>query len=181
MVQLAATKGSNVAAQFAAGCMIAEVVCVAVCILIMDKMSKSSRWIRSLEWITLLVVIWLIVSSFTKRETIIPPLLSPFIFGFILMILNPVQLPFWFGWTSILNQRKILSPGIGKNLSYIVGIATGSILASAIFILGGHSLNAWMSGKEKIIQWTFGSIFIIIALIQLCKIFKRSAYQVADR
>ena len=180
MVQLAATKGYDVATWFAVGCMIAEVVCVTVCVLIMDKISQSTRFVKSLEWLSLIVIVWLIVSTFTKTETVIPPLMSPLFFGFVLMILNPVQLPFWFGWTTILAQRKILTPTRKNNINYIAGIAIGSILASALFIAGGHLITSWIVGKEKMIQRIFGSLFVVIALIQLWKIFKRPAYRAAD-
>ena len=181
MMQLAATKGHQVSLWFAVGCLIAEVLCVSICVLVMDKITRSARVVRSLELLSLIVVIWLIVTSFTGSDTVIPPLMSPFVFGFTMMILNPVQLPFWFGWTTILIRRKILSRARQDNLVYIAGIAAGSLLASLIFIAAGHLITSWISGKEKMVQWTFGSIFIIIAGIQIWKIFMRPAYQEQGR
>jgi len=181
MVQLAATKGYLVSLWFAAGCLLAEVVCVSVCLLVMDKISQSKKLSRSLEWASLIVIVWLIVASFTRTSLVIPPHIPPFFFGFIVMILNPVQLPFWFGWTTILTQRKILVPSKKNAVLYVGGIALGSALASALFIAGGRAITDWMSGKEKMIQWLFGSIFVIIAIIQLCKILKRPGYQEQGR
>ncbi len=181
MVQLAATKGYSVSIWFAIGCMTAEVVCVSICVLVMDKISQSPIVTRSLEWLSLLIIIWLVISSFTKSDVGIPQMMSPFIFGFVLMILNPVQLPFWFGWTTILVHRKLLLPTRHDNMHYIIGIAVGSILASGLFIAAGHAITSWMSGKEKMIRWIFGSIFIIIAAIQVWRIFRRPAYRAPGR
>jgi threonine/homoserine/homoserine lactone efflux protein len=61
-VQLAATRGYEVATWFATGCMIAEVLCVSLCLLIMDRINESPKLMRSLEWVSLLVLIWIIVS-----------------------------------------------------------------------------------------------------------------------
>jgi threonine/homoserine/homoserine lactone efflux protein len=182
MIQLTATRGYIISTWFASGCMLAEIVCVTVCVLVMDRISQSKRLTRSLEWLSLIVIVWLIVATFTRGNIVIPQLMSPFVFGFVLMILNPVQLPFWLGWTTILAQRKILVPAKHNNVLYATGIALGSLAASALFIAGGHLIAGWISGKEKMIQWVFGSIFIIIAAIQLWKIFRPSAaYQEQGR
>lgn len=179
-VQLAAFKGYETAAWFSLGCMVAEVICVSVCILVMDKMTKSNALINILEWATVALLIWIAVSSFAQVKnptpndvSLIPGNVSPFMFGLFLMIINPVQMPFWFGWTMILIERKILPISNRYNIQYIIGIAIGSIAASAIFIAGGQAITRWVSGKELLIQWIFGLTFLLIALIQIWKIIKR--------
>jgi len=178
-VQLAATKGYQTGIWFSLGCMIAEVICVTVCVLVMDKIAQSKAFVKTLEWASLALILWIVVSSFARIKnpaatdmSIIPGHISPFLFGLFLMMINPVQMPFWFGWTTILIERRILAVNSKNNVQYIIGIAIGSLAASAIFIASGQAITHWVSGKETLIQWIFGSVFVIIALVQIKKIFR---------
>src|ERR1041385_8259230 len=156
-VQLAAMRGYEVATWFAIGCMVSEVLCVSLCLLIMDKITQSARIMRSLEWVSLLVLIWIIVSSFATLKGVASAQLqftevSPFLFGLILMAMKPVQVPFWAGWTTLLVQRGLLKGDRLENVNYVFGTAVGSILASILFIAGGQAITHWMAGKEKTID-----------------------------
>jgi len=181
-VQLAALRGYKVATWFAAGCMISEVLCVSLCLLVMDKITRSPKLMRSLEWVSFLVLIWIIVSSFATLKGVASAQLqftqvSPFLFGLILMAMNPVQVPFWAGWTTLLMQRGLLKGDRLEHVNYVFGTAVGSILASIVFIAGGQAITHWMVGKEKAIQWTFIGIFIVIAAVQLAKIIRKRRYR----
>jgi threonine/homoserine/homoserine lactone efflux protein len=177
MVQLSATRGFLVAGWFALGCMLAEVVCVFVCVRIMDRVSQSRVFVKSLEWVSLLIIVWLVVSSFSSIKNphaldvpIIPRHISPFLFGFLLMAVNPVQIPFWVGWTTILMERKLLRTDSRQNGLYMIGIAAGSVAASILFIAGGRGIASWIEGREVMFQWTFGLALILIAVVQVAKI-----------
>lgn len=183
MIQLAATHGYEVAGWFALGCMIAEVLCVSLCVTIMDRISQTPMLMRALEWLSMLVIIWIVVSSFAPLKGFalmeVPTgRLETFLFGLVVMAINPVQLPFWVGWTTILMQRKLLRPNRIDNVQYTIGIAGGSVLASALFIAGGQAITRWVAGHEILIQWIFGLTFVVIALVHLRKIiFKPQAYR----
>lgn len=175
--QLTAEHGYKVSTWFALGCMLSEILCVSLCLAVMDKISRSGRIMRTLEWVSLLVLIWIIISSFAtlKGVTIArlqfsPIKASPFFFGFVLMAMNPVQLPFWAGWTTVLMQRGLLKDDRHENIQYVSGIALGSIVASMLFIAFGQALTHWVAGKERTIQWVFLGMFVVIAAIQVTKI-----------
>jgi threonine/homoserine/homoserine lactone efflux protein len=185
-VQLAAMRGYEVATWFATGCMISEVLCVSLCLLIMDKINQSPKLMRSLEWVSLLVLIWIIVSSFASLKGVASEQLqftpvSPFLFGLILMAMNPVQVPFWAGWTTLLMQRGLLKGDRLEHVNYVFGTAVGSILASILFIVCGQAITHWMAGKESAIQWGFIAIFITIASIQFIKILRKRRYRAPGR
>jgi len=181
-VQLAALRGYEVATWFAIGCMISEILCVSLCLLITNRIHQSPKIMRSLEWVSLLALIWIIVSSFTTLKGVATAQLqftpvSPLLFGLILMAMNPVQVPFWTGWTMLLMQRGLLKGDRLQRVNYVFGIAVGSILASILFIAGGQAITHWMAGKEKAIQWSFIGVFIVIAATQLIKIFRKRRYR----
>lgn len=165
---------------FALGCMMAEVICVYLCVKIMDRISQSKLLIKSMEWISLMVIAWLVVSSFSTVKDpspidvpVIPSHISPFVFGLLLMAVNPVQIPFWVGWTTIMIERKLLPPDGRENTLYITGIAAGSLLASVLFIAGGRAISDWIVGREFLMQWVFGAALVIIAITQIVKIVRR--------
>jgi hypothetical protein len=200
MIQLSATRGYVVSSWFALGCMVAEVICVYVCVKVMDRISQSRLLVKSMEWISLMVIVWLVVSSFSTVKDpgpldvpIIPTNISPFLFGMLLMAVNPVQIPFWVGWTTIMIERKVLSADLpspeatgmrsGRNNTlYIAGIAAGSVAASLLFIAGGRAMSDWIAGREALMQWVFGLALVVIAITQVVKIVrKRKADPLPDR
>lgn len=173
MIQLSATRGYMVSALFALGCMVAEVICVYICVKVMDRISQSRLLIRSMEWISLMVIAWLVVSSFSSVRDpgpVIPSHISPFLFGLLLMAVNPVQIPFWVGWTTIMIERKVLQSDGRDNTLYISGIAVGSLVASVLFIAGGHAISDAIAGRESLMQWAFGLALLAIAVTQVVKI-----------
>ena len=86
--------------------------------------------------------------------------------------INPVQIPFWFGWSAVLFSKKILQPVAAQYNSYIVGIGIGTLLGNAVFIFGGIFLVKHIQNSEAYINWVIGSIFTLTAFIQLFKILK---------
>ncbi|MEI9920416.1 MAG: LysE family transporter [Bacteroidota bacterium] len=186
MVQLTAARGYEAATWFAAGCMVSEMLCVSLCLLIMERINRAPKLMRALEWVSLMVLIWIIVSSFATLKGVASSQLQsspgfPFLFGLILMAMNPVQVPFWAGWTTVLMQRGSLKHDWLEKVNYVFGIAVGSLVASMLFVACGQAITHWMAGKERTIQWTFTAIFIVIAMIQLIKILRKRANPAPDR
>jgi membrane protein DedA with SNARE-associated domain len=97
------------------------------------------------------------------------------------MAMNPVQVPFWAGWTTLLMRRGSLKGDRLEYVNYVFGTAVGSIIASILFIASGQAITHWMTGKEKTIQWTFIGIFVLIAAIQLVKIIRKRRYRGQDQ
>lgn len=189
MVQLSATRGYVVSAWFALGCMAAEILCVYICVKVMDRIKQSRLLVKSMEWVSLMVIVWLVISSFSTVKDpgpldvpVIPTNISPFIFGLLLMAVNPVQIPFWVGWTTILIERKLLPPDGRVNTLYITGIGAGSAVASLVFIAGGRAMSEWIAGREVLMQWVFGLALVVIAITQVVKIVRnRTAGQSQGR
>ena len=95
-----------------------------------------------------------------------------FLLGMFMCAINPVQIPFWFGWSTVLFTKKILEPVPAQYNSYIVGIGLGTLLGNAVFIFGGKWVAQRISNSEQYINWVIGGIFAITAIIQLWKILK---------
>lgn len=102
---------------------------------------------KAMEWITLLIILALAIGSFisamdksgSAKNMMLDNNMHRFILGIIMCAINPVQIPFWFGWSTILFSKKILEPVNSQYNIYIVGIGIGTLLGNTVFIL----VNYW--------------------------------------
>jgi threonine/homoserine/homoserine lactone efflux protein len=177
VMQISISDGIFQASLFALGSLLAEIVYVRISLVAMDWVRKQHTLFRILEWVTLAIVVALAISSFyaathpsEKENVILSSTLNRFLLGLIMCALNPVQIPFWFGWSTVLFTKKILLPKNSHYNSYIGGIALGTIFGNCVFIFGGLLIANKLSGNQDILNWIIGGIFALTALIQLYKI-----------
>jgi threonine/homoserine/homoserine lactone efflux protein len=133
-----------------------------------------------LEYVTLVIVVALAVSSFyaamhtgVKKNIVLSSSLPKFILGVAMCAVNPVQIPFWFGWSTVLFTKKVLLPRSDHYNSYIIGIGLGTFIGNCVFIFGGLLIANKISNNQNILNWVIGGIFAITALIQLWRILKK--------
>ena len=93
-----------------------------------------------------------------------------FLLGLMLCAINPVQIPFWFGWSAVLFSKNVLKPENRYYNVYIFGIALGTLLGGCVFILGGPYIVQRMDATNSTINWVVGGIFAVTALILLIRI-----------
>jgi threonine/homoserine/homoserine lactone efflux protein len=89
--------------------------------------------------------------------------------GILMSALNPIQIPFWFGWSAVLFQKGILLPEKNHYNIYITGIGVGTLMGNFVFIFGGKWIVGNIANSGAYINWVIGGIFIITAVIQLIK------------
>ena len=83
---------------------------------------------------------------------------------------NPVQIPFWFGWSTVLFTKKVLLPKADNYNSYILGIGIGTFIGNCIFIFGGQLIAAKINNNQDILSWVIGGIFTVTAIIQIWRL-----------
>jgi threonine/homoserine/homoserine lactone efflux protein len=183
-MQISVSDGLRPAIYFALGAVLIEISYVRVSLVAMDWVRKRERLFRMLEWFTLLIIVALAVSSFiaaadphVKKNVILSNTIHRFWLGIIMSAINPVQIPFWFGWSSVLFTKKVLLPRSDHYNTYIVGIGIGSLIGFAVFVFGGQLLVNELNARQNVISWVIGSIFAITALIMLWKILRKKKYK----
>src|SRR5450432_845555 len=131
-MQISVSDGVSAAMLFSLGSLLVEIVYVRLSLVAMDWIRKQERIFKILEYITLVIVIALAVSSFyaalhpgVKKNIVLSSSLPKFILGVAMCAVNPVQIPFWFGWSTVLFTKKVLLPRNDHYNSYIVGIGLG--------------------------------------------------------
>lgn len=180
VMQIAITDGILSAFMFSLGSLIVEVIYVRLSLVAMDWVRKQEKLFKILEWLTLLIVVALAISSFyaalhpsVEKNVILSSTLPRFVLGLMMCAINPVQIPFWFGWSTVLFTKKVLLPRNDHYNMYIFGIGIGTLIGNFVFIFGGILIANSISNNQHIINWVIGGIFAITAIIQLWRILKK--------
>lgn len=183
-LQISVSDGLMPAFYFAIGALTAEIIYVRLSLIAMDWIQRQKKLFRLLEWVTLLIVVALAVSSFyaavhpeVKKNVILSSTLHRFWLGLFMSALNPMQIPFWFGWSTVLLTKKILQPKQKHYNSYIGGIGVGTLLGNGVFIFGGKLIADKVNNNQHILSWIIGGIFAITALVQVWKMLHQKRVQ----
>jgi threonine/homoserine/homoserine lactone efflux protein len=175
-MQISIYQGLLQAFLFSSGSLAAEVVYVRLSLIAMDWIRKQQKIFKALEWVTLVIVLALAVSSFyaamhptVEDSPVWNTKLPMFFFGFLMSLVNPVQIPFWFGWSTVLFTKKILLPKNTHYNMYIFGIGMGTLMGNFVFIFGGQLIADKITNNQHILNYIIGGIFALTALIQVWK------------
>jgi threonine/homoserine/homoserine lactone efflux protein len=176
-MQISISDGVVPALKFAVGALLAEVIYVRLSLIAMGWIQRQQKLFRILEWVTLAIVLALAISSFyaalhpqVKKNVILSSTLHRFWLGLFMSALSPMQIPFWFGWSTVLLTKKVLKPVQSHYNSYIAGIGVGTLLGNCVFIFGGKLIGQQLNTNQHVVNWVVGGIFAITAAIQLWKI-----------
>jgi threonine/homoserine/homoserine lactone efflux protein len=180
VMQISISDGLHPAILFSLGSLTAEIVYVRLSLIAMDWVRKQQKLFKILEWVTLGIVLALAISSFyaamhpkIQKNVILSSTLNRYILGLVMSAVNPVQIPFWFGWSTVLFTKKVLLPRNDHYNTYIVGIGVGTLFGNCVFIFGGKLIASRINANQHILNWVIGGIFALTAVIQLWKILKK--------
>lgn len=179
-MQISISDGVDAALLFSVGSLLAEIIYVRLSLVAMDWIRKQERIFKILEWVTLLIVLALAAASFysalhpsEEKNVILSSTLPKFILGFTMSAVNPVQIPFWFGWSTVLFTKKVLLPKRSHYNTYIIGIGIGTYIGNLVFIYGGRAIADKIQNNQHVLNWIIGGIFTLTALIQIWKMVKK--------
>jgi threonine/homoserine/homoserine lactone efflux protein len=180
-MQISITDGYLPALGFGTGVLLVEMVYVRISLVAMDKIRKQEKVLKVLEYITLFIIISLAISSFAAaaannvnaKNVLLSNSLPRFVLGLLMSALNPVQIPFWFGWSTVLFTKKILLPKNQHYNFYIAGIGLGTLLATCVFVFGGQLIVNKLNANQNILNYIIGGIFTLTAIIQMWKMWRK--------
>jgi len=166
---------------FSVGALLVEMIYVRISLVGIDWVRKQQRLMKAMEWITLAIIVALAAGSFiaalktneNSKNVLLNFNLHRFYLGMFLCAINPVQIPFWFGWSTVLFTKKILQPTAFDYNSYIVGIGIGTLLGNCVFIFGGKWVVQRIANSQQYLNWIIGAIFTVTAIIQLVMILRK--------
>ena len=162
---------------FSFGSLLVEMLYVRLSLVGIDWVRKQDKLMKIMEWVTLVIIIALAVGSFIAaakgggdaKNVLLKNNMHRFLLGMFMCAINPVQIPFWFGWSTVLFTKKILEPKQSQYNSYIIGIGLGTLSGNCVFIFGGKWLVQRIANSQQYLNWVIGGIFTLTAIIQLIK------------
>lgn len=162
---------------FSLGSLTVEMIYVRISLVGINWIRKQKKLFRWMEWIALAIVLALAIGSFAAamkphhaKNVMLNNDINRYLLGLMLSAINPVQIPFWFGWSTVLFTKNILQPKNSYYNLYIVGIGLGTLCGNLIFIFGGKWIVEKLNGNQSLMNWIIGGIFAITAVIFLIKI-----------
>lgn len=180
-MQVAITEHTRNGVKFALGVALVEILYVRLSLKGMDWIIANQRVFYILEWVTVLLFLILAISSFLtarskigeKKNILLNNKMNRFWLGFTMSAINPVQIPFWFIWSTYLLSNKILLPTDAEFNTYTIGIGLGTLAGLALFIFAGKWLVNKLNASHRIINLMVGIVFLISAVIQLYRVLNK--------
>lgn len=178
-MKISVEEGIRNAIYFSLGSLLTEMIYVRISLVGINWIRKQKKLFQWLEWITLFIVVALAVGSFMTAIKHHPsdahvennlPDIHRFLLGISLSAISPMQIPFWFGWSTVLFTKKILQPNNANYNLYIIGIGLGTLMGNSVFIFGGKYIVEKLNANQNILNYVIGGIFTLTAIIQLIKI-----------
>lgn len=164
------------ALNFAIGAILVEVLMVRLSYTAIVQLEKYKPLIKKLNWVSIVVLVTLsfffISASFkasTTYSTGSIKLEYPILWGALLSFLNPLHLPFWMAWSSILKSKGLLTSQLINQINYLFAIALGTGLAFCLYAILGTELTTFLQNKAYLVNGMIGFTFLVIAIIQLFK------------
>jgi len=109
-----------------------------------------------------------------KKGLLIDNNINRFLLGFMLSVVNPMQIPFWFFWSTYFIHNGTVKPNALSFDAFTIGACLGTLCGQAIYIHGGNWLIKKLHASHRFLNILMGAVFIISASIQVYKIFFES-------
>lgn len=176
--QLSVQEGYRKAWYFGLGVAIVEIIYLRFALTGMDWVAQHKLLFKILGWVTVAVFFILGVVAFAtaKKQTVeqksilLQNKLHRFILGASMSALNPVQIPFWFLWSTQLIQNNVLEINTLNFNVFSIGAGLGTLAGMSIYIYGGNWAITKMKTSNRTLNLIMGCVFFITALIQLYRV-----------
>ena len=179
-MQISVQENSRNAVKYSLGVALVEIIYVRVSLKGMNWVMENQRLFYILEWVTVLLFIVLAVASFItagksrdQKNILLNNKMKRFFLGFTMSALNPVQIPFWFIWSTYLLSTGVLKPSEMQFNFYTAGIGVGTLIGLGVFIYAGKWLVNKLQASHRAINISVGIIFVISAFIQLYRVINK--------
>lgn len=176
-MQISVQENVQNAILFSLGSLSVEMVYVRVSLVGINWIRKQKKLFKWMEWIALGIVVALAIGSFIAasqphhaKNVMLDNDINRYLLGVMLSAINPVQIPFWFGWSTVLFTKNILLPKNSFYNIYIIGIGLGTLIGNCVFIFGGKWIGEELNGNQSLMNWIIGGIFALTAVIFFVKI-----------
>lgn len=173
--QLSVQEGYKQAWKYGVGIVLVEMIYLRLALTAMDWVVEHQLIFTIMSWLTVAVFLALGILSLImarkqaaeKKGLLLNNNLDRFLLGVSVSAINPVQIPFWFIWSTNMIDNGVLQTNFLHFNLFTGGAAVGSLSGLGVYIYGGKWLIAKMKASNKQLNIFMGIVFIIAALVQL--------------
>jgi threonine/homoserine/homoserine lactone efflux protein len=181
-LQISIQEGIKQGLLFSVGVFMVEMIYVRVSLVGMDWINRKQRLLNSLQWVSVLMILALSAGSFwaafhpsaNSGNLVLNNNANRFLMGIIMSAVNPVQIPFWLGWSTVLSERGILVKSRINYNVYITGVGMGTFLGLLVFVFGGKWAANKIVDEMNYVNGVIGLVFLITALLLLIRLLNKS-------
>lgn len=161
---------------FTVGVLIVEMAYVAITVKLLSSLLQRPAFMTVARMVSiavmLLLSVWFLIpqkAMASSQPSTIPTDFHPFMLGLTMSALNPAQMPFWLGWTTIAIDKKVLERSPVQTMFWVGGAGSGTLLGLSIFVWSGKKMME-LSGIGKHMNLVIGLIFLATAGWQLMQL-----------
>ena len=176
-MQISTRESIRAGVRFSLGVAVVEVVYLRTALQAMGWVMQHQTLFYWLGWVTVAMLVALAVVTFiaafhpkTRPNPLFNNKMNRFVLGGMMSGLNPVQIPFWVGWSTYLLTNRVLLPRANEFNAFTVGGGLGTLIALAIFIWGGNFVIQKLNANQQKLDIFVGCVFVLTALIQTYKV-----------
>ena len=177
-MQISVQENHRNAVKYALGVALVEILYVRLSLKGMNCVMENHRIFHIMEWCTVFLFLILAVSSFItarkkeegQKNIILKSNINRFFLGVTMSALNPVQIPFWFIWSTYLLSNNFLKGTALQFNIYTTGIGVGTLVGLAIFIFAGKWIVKKLNASHRAINLVVACIFFISAVVQFYRV-----------
>ena len=179
--QLAVQEGFKNAWKYSIGIVLVEVIYLRLALTAMNWVVQNQLIFKIMSWLTVFVFLALGILSIiiAKKQTqekkglLLNNKLDRFVLGVSVSAINPVQIPFWFIWSTQLINSNVLKTTTAHFNLFTGGAALGSIAGLIVYMYGCRWLIQKMKASNRQLNIFMGIVFILAALWQLYSILSK--------
>jgi threonine/homoserine/homoserine lactone efflux protein len=176
-MQIAARETLRKALWFAAGVTLVEMAYLAVTLSIVGSFTIQARVFFFFRLVSVAILLIMAAGSFMAtankegKNVILDNKVKRFLLGAGMSAVNPMQIPFWAGWSIYLLSQVWLENNVAGNTIFTLSAGAGTFIALLIFILAGRRFSAVMQQNKKTVNAGMGILFVAMAVYQFIKLF----------
>ena len=178
--QVAINEGVMAALLFAIGSALAEASYVRIALKAVSWLQKNEKVMRAMEVVTIVVLLLLAFASFKAalssgdgKNFVIESSLPPILLGFVISMVSPKQVIFWFGVTTVMYENGKLQSTPGFHNAFNLGVIAGTLVANLLYIFGGYYFADFIKKYEPVMNGAVGAFFLVLAIVRLAQYIKK--------
>jgi threonine/homoserine/homoserine lactone efflux protein len=165
------------AAEFSAGAILVEVILVRIALVTVKRLGRMKHLFRLFGIIAcaaLFLLAWVsLEAAFHQQKSgaVFPVATQhPFLTGLFLSLINPLHLPFWMGWTTVLKAKQLLEDSAPAYNVFVTAIGAGTALAFLAYGFAGNFLIVFLKQQQNLLNWAIGIALLIAGFVQWYKL-----------